>query len=161
MSRSRLVALCGLLTGAAFALSWLEFMLPLSLPVPGHKIGLANIVTLFALYKLGAKPALFILLARCLLSLLLFGAVTQFAFSLAGGLAAYVLMCFLKRSPFFSVYGVSVAGATAHNVGQTTVAALLMGTPELYAYLLYLLPVGILAGLITAYLFKLCEGVRL
>lgn len=153
------MAVCGLLIAAAFALSWLEFILPISLPVPGFKLGLANTVTLFALYKLGAKPALAILIGRCALSALLFGGVTQLLFSLMGGLFAYAVMLFIKRFRCFSPYGVSIAGASAHNIGQTTAAVLLMGTPSLYSYLLFLLPAGIVTGFLTAYIYKLCERV--
>ena len=66
---TRQLTLCAVLTAMALALSYLENFFPLSLaiPIPGIKLGLANIVTLFALYALGPGQALLILLARCLL----------------------------------------------------------------------------------------------
>lgn len=146
---------------AAFVLSWLEVVLPLSLPVPGIKLGLANIATLIALYKLGVLPALSVLVSRCVLSALLFGGVTQLLFSLTGGLAALAVMALLRRAPVFSPYGVSIAGAAAHNIGQVTVAVVLMQTPSLYSYLLFLLPVGVLTGLLTAFVFRLCERIKI
>ena len=155
MNRAKIVSLCGLLTAAAFALNWLEFVLP-SIPGPGFKLGLANIVTLFALYKLGPKHAFAILLGRCILSALLFGGATQLMFSLMGGVFAFAAMLLLSRFNSFSPYGVSIAGATAHNIGQTTAAVLLSGTPALYSYLLALLPAGLAAGFVTAYIYKLC-----
>ena len=153
MSRTRNIAICGLLTAVAFALNWLEFILP-SLPGPGFKLGLANIVTLYSIYRLNSRSALAILIGRCLLSALLFGGVTQLVFSLFGGIFAYSAMLSLIHFKNFSPYGVSIAGASAHNIGQTTAAVLLTGTLGLYSYLIFLLPAGLAAGLLTAFLFE-------
>lgn len=84
-------ATAGLLTALALALGYLEHLLPLQLlvPLPGIKLGLSNIVTLFALIALGKRYAFSILLARCLLQGMLFGSVPSLAFSLSGG----ILVC--------------------------------------------------------------------
>lgn len=161
MKKARFVAVCGLLTAAAFVLNWLEFMLPLSLPVPGFKLGLSNIITLLALYKLGAIPAFAILVVRCTLSSILFGGATQFLFSIMGGVFALTAMSTAKKVNVFSPYGVSIAGAAAHNIGQTTSAVILMKTVSLYSYLIFLLPLGIVTGMLTAFIFKLCERVKI
>ena len=114
------LALCAVLTALALGLSTLESLFPVSLvvPLPGVKLGLANIVTVFALYELGAAPALVILLARCGLGSLFAGNASALLFSLLGGLTAMLVMIGLKRCRRLSIYGVSIGGAAAHNVGQ-------------------------------------------
>ena len=87
------LALCAVLTALALGLSTLESLFPVSLvvPLPGVKLGLANIVTVFALYELGTAPALVILLARCGLGSLFAGNASALLFSLLGGLTAMLL----------------------------------------------------------------------
>lgn len=87
---TRQLALCAVLTALALGLSTLENLFPVTLliPLPGVKLGLANIVTVFALYQLGALPALAILTARCLLGGLFAGNASAMLFSLLGGLTA-------------------------------------------------------------------------
>ena len=118
------IALCAVLTALALGLSTLENLFPVSLvvPLPGVKLGLANIVTVFALYELGAAPALVILLARCSLGSLFAGNVSALLFSLLGGLTAMLVMIGLKHCRRLSIYGVSIGGAAAHNVGQMAAA---------------------------------------
>ena len=110
------LALCAVLTALALGLSTLENLFPVSLlvPLPGVKLGLANIVTVFALYQLGAVPALVILVARCLLGSLFAGNASALLFSLMGGIGAMLVMIALRRVRGLSVYGVSIAGAAAH-----------------------------------------------
>ena len=111
------LTLCALLTAMALALSYLENFFPLSLaiPVPGIKLGLANIVTVFALYVLGPAQALLILFGRCLLGAVFAGNMNALIFSLLGGVTAMLVMIILSRSQRLSVYGVSIGGAAAHN----------------------------------------------
>lgn len=144
----------------ALGLSYLENFFPLSaaIPLPGVKLGLANIVTLFALYALGPGQALLILLARCLLGAMFAGNASALLFSLLGGLGALVVMALLSRSRRLSVYGVSTGGAAAHNCGQILAAMLTLGgTGPLY-YLPVLLGVSLftggLTGFLTACLFR-------
>ena len=107
------LALCAVLAAMALALSYMENLLPTALlvPLPGFKLGLANIVTVFALYYLGAAPAMAILVARCLLGAMFAGNVPALFFSLMGGVLAMLIMILLHRLPGLSIYGVSVAGA--------------------------------------------------
>lgn len=144
----------------ALGLSYLENFFPLSaaIPLPGVKLGLANIVTLFALYTLGPGQALLILLARCLLGAMFAGNANALLFSLLGGLGALVVIALLSRSRRLSVYGVSTGGAAAHNCGQILAAMLTLGgTGPLY-YLPVLLGVSLftggLTGFLTACLFR-------
>ena len=96
------LTLCGVLTTLALALSVAENQLPLTLaiPIPGIKLGLANIVTVFALYALGPAQAVLILLARCTLGALFAGNMNALLFSLMGGLAAMGMMILLSRRLF-------------------------------------------------------------
>lgn len=158
--KTRELTRCALLTAMALRLSYLENFFPLSaaIPLPGVKLGLANIVTLFALYALGPGQALLILLARCLLGAMFAGNANALLFSLLGGLGALVVMALLSRSRRLSVYGVSTGGAAAHNCGQILAAMLTLGgTGPLY-YLPVLLGVSLftggLTGFLTACLFR-------
>ena len=123
------LALCAVLTALALGLSTLESLFPVSLvvPLPGVKLGLANIVTVFALYELGAAPALVILLARCGLGSLFAGNASALLFSLLGGLTAMLVMIGLKRCRRLSIYGVSIGGAAAHNVRQMAAVVITLG----------------------------------
>ena len=107
---TRQLALCAVLTALALGLSTLENLFPVTLviPLPGVKLGLANIVTVFALYQLGPLPALCILAARCLLGSLFAGNASALLFSLLGGTLAMLVMLALSRLPGLSVYGVSI-----------------------------------------------------
>lgn len=146
------IARCALFTCAALVLSLVESFLPVAaVPVPGIKLGLANIVILFALYRLDLPSAWVILAAKCILSAVFGGGVTAFAFSLCGGALALLVMACLKRldGRGLSVYGVSVAGAAAHGVGQILAAMLLMRTTVVIGYLPLLLAAGIVTGALT------------
>ena len=113
------MALCAVLAALALGLSTLENLFPVTavVPVPGVKLGLANIVTVFALYRLGAPEALAILLVRCALGGLFAGNVSALLFSTLGGLCAMGVMILLRRWKGLSIYGVSIGGAAAHNIG--------------------------------------------
>ena len=140
-----------ILTALALALSWLERMIPLEMliPLPGVKLGLANTVTLFALYQLNLPAALMILVARCLLNALFSGNMTALAFSLTGGILSMLVMVLARKSRHLSVYGVSVLGAAAHNCGQILIASVLMNSPYIVGYLPYLLLIGTVCGVAT------------
>lgn len=147
-----------MLTALALALSYMERFIPLQLviPIPGFKLGLANIVTLTALFLLKTKYAFAILAVRCILGAVFGGGITGLAFSLCGGLLAMTAMVLIKKTNLFSVYGISVAGAAAHNVGQIIAAMVLMNSIYVGAYLPWLLLVGIATGLLTG---GVCAGV--
>ena len=154
------LTLCAVLTALALALSYLENLFPLSLaiPIPGIKLGLANIVTVFALYALGPAQAFLILLARCFLGAVFAGNMNALIFSLLGGVTAMVVMIVLSGSRCLSVYGISVGGAAAHNCGQVAAAVLTRGNTAPLYYLPVLLGVslltGALTGLVSACLFR-------
>ena len=164
---TRQVAMCAMLTALALGLSTLENLFPVTLfiPLPGVKLGLANIVTVFALYQLGAAPALCILVARCLLGSLFAGNASALLFSLLGGVLAMLVMMALTRLRGLSVYGVSIGGAAAHNIGQMAAALITLGNTAVLGYLPFLLAVslftGALTGFVSALLLRAMSHVKL
>lgn len=151
------LALCAVLTALALTLSYMEGLLPtaLVLPLPGFKLGLANIVTVFALYYLGAGPAFLILAARCLLGAMFAGNASALIFSLMGGFLAMAVMALLHRLPGLSIYGVSIAGAAAHNTGQVAAAVVTLWSFAPVAYLPVLLIVSLFTGALTGFVAAL------
>lgn len=135
----------------ALVLSYTERLIPLQavIPLPGVKLGLANIVTLLALYLLGPKSAFTVLILRCILASAFGGGITGFLFSVTGGLLAMAVMTIARRIPGLSIYGVSILGAAFHNIGQIIMAMLLMQSLYVAAYLPYLLGVAIITGFLT------------
>ena len=161
------LTLCAVLTALALAFSYLENFFPLSLaiPIPGIKLGLANSVTVFALYALGPAQALLILTGRCLLGAVFAGNMNALIFSLLGGFSAMLVMILLSRSRHLSIYGVSIGGAAAHNVGQMAAAVITLGNTMVLGYLPFLLAVslvtGTLTGFVSALLFRAMAHVKL
>ena len=159
------LALCAVLTALALGLSTLESLFPVSVlvPLPGIKLGLANIVTVFALYRLGDIPALAILIARCLLGAMFAGNASALLFSLMGGVLAMLTMIVLRRVRGLSVYGVSIAGAAAHNIGQICAAMVVLGGTAVLGYLPVLLGVSLITGTLTGFvaslLFRAMRGI--
>ena len=159
------LALCAVLTALALGLSTLESLFPVSVlvPLPGIKLGLANIVTVFVLYRLGDIPALAILIARCLLGAMFAGNASALLFSLMGGVLAMLTMIVLRRVRGLSVYGVSRAGAAAHNIGQICAAMVVLGGTAVLGYLPVLLGVSLITGTLTGFvaslLFRAMRGI--
>ena len=143
---SKRVARYALLIALAMALSWLESLVPLSMAAPGMKLGLTNIVVVFALYRMSLRDAAALSLVRVLLVSMTFGNAYSFAYSLAGAVLSLAVMAALKRTGKFSILGVSIAGGVGHNLGQVAVAMAVLGTARLAWYLPALLVSGTLAG---------------
>ena len=141
-----------LLTTIALTIFMLEAQIPAPVPIPGIKLGLANIVTIFALYALGPTQAMLILIARCTLGAVFAGNLNALLFSLMGGLSAMLVMIGLSRLRRLSIYGVSMGGAAAHNCGQVAAAMVTLGNAAPLAYLPVLLAVSLLSGTLTGYL---------
>ena len=142
--RTKKIALGGILTALAMIFSYIESLIPIPLPVPGVKLGIANIAIISVLYLLGSGQALLVNLLRITLTAVLFGNFN----SMAGGMLSLLVMVILKKSGHFSIVGVSVAGGVFHNVGQITAAVFLMDTTAIYYYLPVLLIFGIVTGII-------------
>ena len=99
MSKTKHLTLCAILIALALALSYTERFIPLQMliPLPGVKLGLANIVTLIALYLMGAKSAFAVLIPRCIFGAVFGGGITGLLFSLAGGILAMLTMILAKK----------------------------------------------------------------
>lgn len=152
----RNIALYAVLIAAALALSVFEAQLPTSfIPLPGVKLGLANTVTLFALYIFGTGPTAVILFCRCILASLFGGGITSLMFSICGGGAALCVMRCLKGCRAFSIYGISIAGAAAHGVGQILAAYVMLGSISPFFYLPFLLIASLFTGTLTAFISQI------
>lgn len=151
MNHTKRMVLSAVLVSLALALSYTERFIPLQMlvPLPGVKLGLANIVTLIALYLLGAKSAFAILILRCVLGAVFGGGITGLLFSLTGGVLSMSVMALCKNAPILSVYGISILGAAVHNVGQILAAMVLMNSVYIGMYLPYLLVVALFTGFAT------------
>lgn len=136
----------GVLTALALVAGYLEMLVPAPTMVPGIKLGLGNIVVLFAIERLGARPALFLMLAKVTCSAVLFGNPQVFAFSLAGGLLSWAMMSAATRSGWFSLVAVSVIGGICHNVGQLLMVAALLSPTVAIANAPLLLAAGVVCG---------------
>jgi len=159
------LTLHAMLVVAALALSAVERWFPLQavVPIPGIKLGLPNVVTLFALFCMDTRSAAVLLMVRVLLSALLFGSPSSLIFSAAGGLFALGAMrlAMFGYPRHFSVSGVSVAGALAHNTGQVCAAVVVMGSTKALAYLPMLAVASLATGLITGTgFYAVCKKLR-
>ena len=143
------VALYGVLAALALVFGYVETFVPAPIPVPGVKLGLGNVVVLYCLEALGARPAVVVMLVKVVASALLFGNPTVFAYSLAGGVVSLAAMVMASRVRAFSVVGVSMVGGVFHMVGQLAVVAMVL-TPQVgVAYLPVLLVSGLVTGVVV------------
>ena len=137
-----------LLTALSLILFILEGFLPLPLPVPGAKLGLAAIVTLIALYLLPTRDAALMLTLRIVLASAFGGGLAPMLYSLAGGAASFAAMALLKRYTPLSIVGISAAGGFLHNMAQLLVAAAVLETTALFVYAPVLGIIGTLTGIL-------------
>ena len=146
----RKLALLGLLTAIALTIFMVEAQLPPILPLPGVKLGLANIVTVFAVFVLGPKEGILVLGARIFLGAVFCGNFSTLIYSGAGGLCAILVTVGLRRilKPN-QLWVAGCLGAMAHNMGQMAAAVTVTGTPALLYYLPALIGVGLITGLFT------------
>lgn len=151
------IARLGLLTAVAIVLGYFEHLLPVS-GIPGVKLGLGNTVLLYALYLLDVPSAILLMFLKVGVSGFLFGGPAAMLYSFAGGVFSLIVMIFARKMPGFSVVGVSVLGAVAHNIGQMLVAIFVVETRAILAYLPVLIIAaaitGTLTGLIARYSFR-------
>ena len=135
------IAWFGVFTALALIFSYVETLIPFQIGIPGVKLGLANLIVVVALYKMGGKDAMLLSVTRIVLSGFIL-------YSLAGGLLSLAVMVILKKRGSFSVFGVSMAGGVFHNVGQLIVAMLVVETFSVAYYV----PVLLIAGVITGFI---------
>lgn len=140
------VSLYGILVSLAFIASYIEVLIPFNFHIPGMKLGLANIAVLVALYTGGAQAGLTVSIIRIILVGLTFGNPYSAIYGLSGGVLSLAVMILLKRTDFFGMMGVSMAGGVAHNLGQLLCAMILLKLPAVFTYLSYLILVGTVTG---------------
>lgn len=156
MTPTKKIAIIAMLVAQASVLHFLESLLPNPIPIPGVKLGLANIITLMALMVLDFRTALTITVLRTILGSLLSGTLfgVGFLMSFSGALSALCLMAlFLRVFTRPSIVFISMLGAAAHNLGQLGMAMLILGFPGIFYYLpvmlLFSVPTGYLTGLLA------------
>jgi len=142
------VALAAMLAALALIFSYIEAILPLSVGIPGVKLGIANLVVIIALYVLGFKYAMTVNVLRILVAGLLFNGAFGAMYAMAGGVLSLIVMYLVKKTGLFSTVGISMAGGVAHNLGQLLVAALIVSTMKLFYYFPVLLFSGMISGIL-------------
>lgn len=163
-SNTRRVVYLGLTCGLALGLHIFEALIPLptDLIVPGFKLGLANIVSMYVILNFGLRDAITVSILRTVLGSLLSGTfmTVTFFFSFSGALVSTIIMGLLYKygSKYFSLLGVSLVGALTHNLAQLIVASFVIQTLGIFSYLPYMLffalPTGAVVGLVTAQVNK-------
>ena len=124
-----------MLTAISMIVFLIEAQIPLPIAIPGVKLGIANVITLFAIWTLGRREAGAILMVRIVLGNLIIGNVMGMLYSLAGGVLCWLVMCLLKpHVGRKQIWVMSVFGALGHNAGQLAVAVWVSGTPALAFY---------------------------
>ncbi len=146
--KTKKVAFLSMCIALSMILSYVESMIPPLTAVPGVKVGLANLVMVFMLYKVGAKETAIVSIIRVFLSGLLFANPLSIIYSLAGATLSLIGMILLKKTNLFAPVTVSVVGGILHNVGQIATACFMMETAEIAYYLPVLLISGTIAGVI-------------
>lgn len=129
MQKTSRMIYIGLLVSQSLVLYLVESMIPVPFITPGAKFGLANLVTVIALYTLGSnKDAFYVVFLRLLLSTMFGGNLSSFMYSVAGAILSYIIMVFFKEvgKDKLSIIGVSAAGAVFHNIGQLIMASLVL-----------------------------------
>ena len=148
--KTRKLAVLGLLTAIALTIFMLESQIPSIIPLPGVKLGLANIVTVFTVFALSPKDAILVLSARIFLGAIFAGNFSTIFYSTAGGFCAIAVTILLKKIlKQNQLWVAGCLGAVAHSVGQMAMAMALLGTPSLAVYLPIMIAISIITGLFT------------
>ena len=152
------VALYGLLTALALVLSFVETLIPIPIPIPGVKLGLANLVTVVGLYLIGIPGTIAVTLVRIVLVGFSFGNPYSMIYGLSGSFLSLLVMAILKKTGRFSQISISVLGGIAHNIGQITFAAVIVQTSGVFYYLPFLIAAGCIAGTLIGIVGRLITG---
>lgn len=151
---SKKIPYYGLFAALAILMGYVEMMIPVPIPIPGVKLGLANVIIIIMMYFMDTKSAFFVSLIRVLLSGLLFAGFAGLLYSLAGAMCSFAVMALLKKTGKFSIVGVSLAGGVFHNVGQVAVAAMAVENVKMMYYLPFLLVSGVATGILIGIVAK-------
>ena len=148
--KTRKLTTLGLLTAIALTMFMVEAQIPAIVPLPGVKLGLANIVTVFTVFALGPKDGISVLTARIFLGAVFAGNFSTIFYSAAGGALAIAVTILLRRIlKHNQLWVAGCLGAIAHSLGQMAMAMALLGTPSLIVYLPVMIVISIITGLFT------------
>ena len=149
MKDIRNVTNIALLTAMTLAISLLEHMIPLPVPIPGAKLGFSNMIILITLYMYGFKSALIVGVLKSFLLMLITGSVSAFFYSIAGAILSAIAMAISLKylSKIASFIGISEIGAFFHNLGQILVAMVFMGNVKMIIYF----PALVIMGVFTSF----------
>lgn len=148
------------LVSVGLALSVLEQAIPLPITFPGAKLGLSNMVVLITLIVFSFKDGITVSMLKSIVLMLVTGSISSFIYSFSGAILSCIVMYIGYRffSKIFSLIGVSILGALAHNFAQVTVATIIMSNPRIYTYLPFLMLTSIFSGyfvgLASTYIIK-------
>lgn len=150
--KSKKVAFFGILGALSLVLGFFEGVMLPEIPFlpPGAKLGLSNLVTMYASATAGFAGGLYIVFIKTLFALITRGTVAAFM-SLCGGMLSLAVLCLMlkKEGSLFSFFGIGVASAVMHNLGQLAAACIVTGTPALLSYGKYLLIFALATGSVT------------
>ena len=148
------LAQLGVFLAASIILSYIENLLPLSLGVPGIKLGLANLVVVLCLYLYHSRYAILISAIRVIIVGFMFGNLYALLYSLAGAGVSFLIMVLIKKKTGFKVMGISILGGVSHNMAQLAVAAAVVSNVRI----LYLFPYLLIAGAVTGALIGIISA---
>ena len=150
--KTRKLAQLGLLTAIALTIFMVEAQIPPPVPLPGVKLGLANIVTVFTVFALSPKDGLAVLAGRIFLGAVFAGNFSTIFYSAAGGACAIAVTILLRKVlKKNQLWVAGCFGAIAHSIGQVAMAAVLLGTPSVAVYLPVMILISIITGLFTGF----------
>lgn len=167
MRKTQKLTAIALLVAQGLVLHIFERMLPVPFITPGAKLGLTNIITLIALYMFSFKEVFLIIVLRIILATIFGGTLSNFLYSIAGGILSFLAMYIMKKlgKDNISIIGISMIGAVFHNIGQVIVAGLVIENVMIVTYLPILLVAaigtGFFVGLTAKYLLPFIKRITL
>ena len=147
-------AFCGLMLALALIASYVESLIPVPIPIPGIKLGVANSIVLILLYMTDIKTSWMVSLSRVVLMGFLFGSMSSILYSLSGAVLSLLIMIWVKKRNCFTMTGVSVTGGVSHNIGQLIMAFLVLESDAVWYYLPVLMVSGVITGSVIGILGK-------
>ena len=148
--KTRKLTTLSMLTAIALTIFMVEAQIPALVPIPGVKMGLANIVTVFTVFAIGAKEGVLVLFVRIFLGAVFAGNFSTIFYSAAGGALAILTTIGMKKLlTKKQLWVAGVAGAIAHSIGQMAMAVTLTATPSLAIYLPVMIAISIITGAFT------------
>lgn len=163
MKSTRKLTSLALFISLALILHVVEGMFPVPFAVPGIKLGLANLVTLIAIMFFNFREVMLIVVLRCLLGSLFGGSISGFLFSVSGGMLSLIFMwlAYNRIGRYFSIIGISVGGAIAHNIGQLLMAGVIISDFRIYGYLPILMISSVVTGVFIGIVCTYTKGLIL